>query len=118
ASIGANRKIPVVQAVQAYGSDVICRAMESGSFDIQPEHNERAANIVVDSISVYIPSNGHLAMKNFKTSSGHCFTVTDEEIMSEQKRLSSACGLFSGPAAATFCAGFLKQKVALDSSTY
>ena len=55
-------------------------------------------------------------VKNLKTFDGHCFTVTDEEILSAQKELSSSCGLFSEPAAATAYAGFLKQKAALGSS--
>jgi len=42
--------------------------------------------------------------------------VTDEEILCAQKELSSTCGLFSEPAAATAYAGFLKQKAALDSN--
>ncbi len=114
--LGRIEKKPVVHAVQASGSDAICRAMESGSFEGQPEIPVRAAKTVADSISVDIPSNGHLAVKNLKTFDGHCFTVTDEEILSAQKELSSSYGLFSEPAAATAYAGFLKQKAALDSS--
>ena len=114
--LGRIEKIPVVHAIQASGSDAICRAMESGSFEGQPEIPVRAAKTVADSISVDIPSNGHLAVKNLKTFDGHCFTVTDEEILSAQKELSSSYGLFSEPAAATAYAGFLKQKAALDSS--
>jgi threonine synthase len=98
--LGRIEKIPVVHAVQASGSDAICRAMESGSFEGQPEIPVRAAKTVADSISF----------------DGHCFTVTDEEILSAQKELSSSYGLFSEPAAATAYAGFLKQKAALDSS--
>ena len=43
------------------------------------------------------------------------YTVSDDEILSAQKELSSVCGLFSEPAAATAYAGFLKQKSSLDS---
>ena len=114
--LGRIDKIPVVHAVQASGSDAICRAMESGDFDGQAESPVRAAKTVADSISVDTPSNGHLALKNLKAFGGHCFTVTDEEILSAQKELSSTCGLFSEPAAATAYAGFLKQKAALDSN--
>ena len=114
--LGRIDKIPVVHAVQASGSDAICRAMESGDFDGQAEIPVRAAKTVADSISVDTPSNGHLALKNLKAFGGHCFTVTDEEILCAQKELSSTCGLFSEPAAATAYAGFLKQKAALDSN--
>tara|TARA_B100001996_G_scaffold119735_2_gene90639 strand:- start:104 stop:1231 length:1128 start_codon:yes stop_codon:yes gene_type:complete len=114
--LGRIEKIPVVHAVQASGSDAIYRAMESGDFDGQPERPVRAAKTVADSISVDTPSNGHLALKNLKAFGGHCFTVTDEEILCAQKEQSSTCGLFSEPAAATAYAGFLKQKAALDSN--
>jgi threonine synthase len=114
--LGRIDKIPVIHAVQASGSDAICRAMESGDFDGQAESRVRAAKTVADSISVDTPSNGHLAMKNLKAFGGHCFRVTDEEILCAQKELSSTCGLFSEPAAATAYAGFLKQKAALDSN--
>jgi threonine synthase len=114
--LGRIDKIPVVHAVQASGSDAICRAMEYGNFDGQAESPVRAAKTVADSISVDTPSNGHLALKNLKAFGGHCFRVTDEEILCAQKELSSTCGLFSEPAAATAYAGFLKQKAALDSN--
>jgi len=114
--LGRIDKIPVIHAVQASGSDAICRAMESGDFDGQAESPVRAAKTVADSISVDTPSNGHLALKNLKAFGGHCFRVTDEEILCAQKELSSTCGLFSEPAAATAYAGFLKQKAALDSN--
>ena len=58
--------------------------MESGSFDGQPDHPVRAANTVADLISVDIPSNGYLALKNLKKFDEQCFTVTDEEILFAQ----------------------------------
>ena len=107
--LGRIVKIPTVHAVQASGSAAIYRAMESGVFDGKP------AKTVADSISVDVPSNGHLALKNLKDFDGRCITVTDEEILSAQKELSSDCGLFSEPAAAAAYAGFLNQKRSLDS---
>ena len=108
--LGRLAKIPVVHAIQASGSSAISRALESGVFD------GRSAKTVADSISVDVPSNGHLALKNLKAYNGRCVIVTDEEILSAQKELSSVCGLFSEPAAAAAYAGFLKQKPILDSS--
>ena len=107
--LGRIVKIPTVHAVQASGSAAIYRALETGVFDGHP------AKTVADSISVDVPSNGHLAVKNLKAYDGKCITVSDDEILSAQKELSSACGLFSEPAAATAYAGFLKQKSSLDS---
>ena len=107
--LGRITKIPTVHAIQASGSNAMYRALESGVFDGQ------VAKTVADSISVNVPSNGHLAIKNLQAFNGHCITVTDQEILSAQKELSSTCGLFSEPAAATAYAGFLKQKSSLDS---
>ena len=103
-------RIPVIHAIQATGSSAIFRAMSSGIFQEQP------AETIADSISVNTPSNGYLALKNLKAYGGHCITLTDEEILSAQKELSSSCGLFSEPAASAAYAGFLKQKKNLDSN--
>ena len=108
--LGRLAKIPVVHAIQASGSSAIYRALTDGVFD------GRSAKTVADSISVDTPSNGHLALKNLKAYNGRCITVSDEEILSAQKELSSVCGLFSEPASAAAFAGFLKQQPSLDSS--
>ena len=104
-------KMPEIHGIQALGSSAISRAMSSGEFQ------EQHAETVADSISVNMPSNGYLALKNLKAYSGHCVTLTDEEILSAQKELSSSCGLFSEPAAAAAYAGFLKQKKILDPNS-
>ena len=103
-------KIPVIHAVQALGSSAISRAMTSGVFDGE------SSKTLADSISVDIPSNGHLAIKNLKTFGGQCILVNDEEILLGQKELASVCGLFSEPASAAAYAGFLKEKNKIDSS--
>jgi len=103
-------KIPVIHAVQALGSSAISRAMTSGVFDGE------SSKTLADSISVDIPSNGHLAIKNLKTFGGQCILVNDEEILLGQKELASVCGLFSEPASAAAYAGFLKEKNRIDSS--
>ena len=104
-------RMPEIHAIQASGSSSIFKAMSSGEFQ------ELAAETVADSISVNTPSNGYLALKNLKSYRGHCITLTDEEILSAQKELSSSCGLFSEPAAAAAYAGFIKQKQYLDSNS-
>ena len=104
-------RMPEIHAIQASGSSAIFRAMSSGEFQ------EQSAETVADSISVNTPSNGYLALKNLKSYRGHCITLTDEEILSAQKELSSSCGLFSEPAAAAAYAGFIKQKQYLDSNS-
>ena len=104
-------RMPEIHAIQASGSSSIFKAMSSGEFQ------ELAAETIADSISVNTPSNGYLALKNLKSYGGHCITLTDEEILSAQKELSSSCGLFSEPAAAAAYAGFIKQKQYLDSNS-
>ena len=46
---------------------------------------EQAAKTVADSISVDVPSNGYLAVKNLQAFNGRCITVTDQEILFAQK---------------------------------
>ena len=104
-------RMPEIHAIQASGSSSIFKAMSSGEFQ------ELAAETIADSISVNTPSNGYLALKNLKSYGGHCITLTDVEILSAQKELSSSCGLFSEPAAAAAYAGFIKQKQYLDSNS-
>jgi len=108
--LGKIKNIPIIHAIQASGSSAIYRAMNSGFFKVIPSRT------IADSISVDIPSNGLLAKKNLENYGGKCILVTDEEILSAQKELSSKCGLFSEPASATAYAGLLKQKEFIDSS--
>jgi len=108
--LGMIEKMPVIHAIQASGSSAIYRAMSLGVFEV------KSSKTIADSISVDIPSNGYLAIKNLKTFGGKCNLVTDEEILSAQKELSSICGLFSEPASAAAYAGFLKEKDDIDSS--
>ena len=108
--LGRIEKVPIIHAIQAKGSSAINRAMSSGVFDFQ------SAKTTADSISVDIPSNGYLAIKNLKSHGGKCAVVSDEEILSAQKELASVCGLFSEPASAAAYAGFLKNKKYIDSN--
>ena len=108
--LGNIDRIPIIHAVQAFGSAAISSAMNSGKFDII------SAKTIADSISVDVPSNGYLAKKNLENFGGQCILVTDEEILFAQKELSSSCGLFSEPASAAAYAGLIKQKKFIDPS--
>jgi len=77
--LGRIAKIPTVHAVQASGSASLYRALDTGIFDGHP------AKTVADSISVDVPSNGHLAVKNLKAYDGKCITVSDDEICLHKK---------------------------------
>jgi len=106
--LGLADTIPVVYAVQAEGSDAICRALEEGDF--KPIN----ARTIADSISVGVPRNGYYAVKQLKNFGGKCIRVKDEEILKAQKLLASTTGLFAEPAASASLAGFLKVKDTLD----
>ncbi len=108
--LGLIKKIPVIYAVQASGSSAINRALEKGVFEPTP------SKTVADSISVDVPSNGYLALKNLRQHHGRCILVDDDEILRAQKELSATCGLFCEPAAAAAFAGFLKEKGALQQN--
>jgi len=97
-------KIPTVIAVQAEGSNAIAQALETGVFTPIDAHT------IADSISVGIPRNGYYALKQLKKYDGKCVTVSDDEILTAQKELSSKAGLFTEPAAAASYAGFLKMR--------
>ena len=109
--LGLISRVPVIVGVQAEGSDAITRALKTGKFEAKPSLT------VADSISVDIPSNGYLALKNLKNYRGCCVTVSDETILEAQKELSSIAGVFAEPASAAAYAGFLKEKIGLDPET-
>ena len=109
--LGLISKMPVIVGVQAEGSNAITRALETGHFDV------KASQTIADSISVDVPSNGYLAVKNLKTYQGCCVTVSDEAILLAQQELSSMAGVFAEPASATAYAGFLKEKKSLAPET-
>ncbi|NOZ13178.1 MAG: threonine synthase [Acidobacteria bacterium] len=109
--LGLAKKIPTIVAVQAEGSSAICRAFNAGKF-LEP----LSSRTVADSISVDVPRNGFHALANLTRHHGKCLTVSDEEILTAQKQLSSTAGLFAEPAAATAFAGFMKMKAELDCS--
>jgi len=103
--LGLLARLPQIYAVQAEGSDAICRANAAGEFA-----PPRVSQTVADSIAVDIPRGGYLALKYLRLFEGRCLTVSDDEILVAQKELASGCGLFAEPAAAAAFAGFLKEK--------
>jgi threonine synthase len=111
--LGITGSLPAIHAVQAEGSNAVCRALKSGSFK-----NTVNSNTVADSISVDIPRCGYYAYKLLKEYNGRAVQVTDKEILEAQIELSSKAGLFAEPAAAASFAGFLKERktLSVDSS--
>ncbi len=106
--LGLAERMPTLIAVQADGSDALCRALEKGEFSPRP------SNTIADSISVDIPRNGYHALKQLREHNGRGVTVTDREIFSAQARLARTTGLFTEPAGAAAMAGLLKLSPELD----
>jgi threonine synthase len=101
--LGWTSKLPQLIAVQAEGSPAIVNALEHDS----PIKGVKS-NTIADSISVDLPRDGEKAIIAVKKTKGFGITVTDDEILTAQYRLSKNTGIFAEPAAAASMAGFLK----------
>lgn len=106
--LGLITQVPKIIGVQAKTSDALTRAFKTGEFTNIP------TSTVADSICVDVPRNGRHALAQLKTYDGEMMTVTDEEIIQAQAKLSSSTGLFTEPASAAAFAGFLKAAPGLD----
>jgi threonine synthase len=106
--LGLIRSMPHIVGVQAAGSNALCRALATGKFDAAP------AATVADSICVDVPRNGYHALTQIRNFGGELITVTDDEIIRAQARLSAGSGLFTEPAGAAAFAGFLKRLPRLE----
>ena len=109
---GVIDRMPTIFAVQSTGSDAICRALKTGDFG-----EAYPARTLADSICVAVPSNGYHVINLLKKFDGQCIGVTDNDILTSQKKLSMTTGLFAEPAAAASLAGFLavKEKIPQDA---
>jgi len=100
-NLGIIDKIPTIVAVQAIGSSNIINNIDKNNFVSTP------SKTLADSISVDIPRNYWMAKKYIKDFYGETILVSDEEIISASKVLSSRTGIFAEPAASAAFAGFL-----------
>lgn len=106
--LGLITKVPKIIGVQAENSDALTRAYKTGKFTKIP------TSTVADSICVDVPSNGVHALAQLKEHGGEMLTVSDDEIIEAQAKLSSSSGLFTEPASAAAFAGFQKAAPGLD----
>ena len=106
--LGLIAAMPKIIGVQAENSSALYRALATGKFDAAP------AFTLADSICVDVPRNGFHALAQVKKFKGSLMTVSDEEILRAQAKLSSSTGLFTEPASAAAFAGFLKAAPELD----
>ncbi|MBU0558864.1 MAG: pyridoxal-phosphate dependent enzyme, partial [Bacteroidetes bacterium] len=81
--------IPKLIAVQAEGSNAVCRFMGDNQFSFQP------TSTIADSIDAAAPRNLYLAADAVHKSGGYCIEVSDSEIMNAQQKLAREHGLLS-----------------------
>ena len=105
--LGLIAQIPKIIGVQAESSDALTRAFKTGKFTNIP------TSTVADSICVDVPRNGVHALAQLKEYDGEMITVSDDEIIQAQAKLSSSTGLFTEPAGAAAFAGFQKASSGL-----
>jgi threonine synthase len=103
-SAGWISRMPKIVAVQAEGSDAIYRYWKTGKFEYKP------ANSVADSICAGAPRNLYMANSAIKATDGEVIVVSDEEILTAQKKAAFEMGRIIEPAAAASLAGYLKHK--------
>jgi threonine synthase len=103
-SAGWISRMPKIVAVQAEGSDAIYRYWKTGKFEYKP------ANSVADSICAGAPRNLYMANSAIKATDGEVIVVSDEEILTAQKKVAFEMGRIIEPAAAASLAGYLKHK--------
>lgn len=99
--LGIIKKMPVIVAVQAFGSSNIVNNISSETFVCKP------SKTIADSISVDIPRNFRMAKNFISKYEGETLQVSDEDIIAASMVLSSNTGIFSEPAASAAFAGYL-----------
>jgi len=103
-NLGIIKKMPLIVAVQAEGSNNLIRNLNTANFEVKKSHT------LADSISVDIPRNFFMAQQFIQEYAGETVAVSDEEILKASSNLSLRYGLFAEPAAAAAYAGYLNMK--------
>lgn len=93
-------RMPRLMAVQAAGSNAIALACRSGASLAAIQ-----AHSVADSITVNLPRNGAMAVRDIRASRGEAVVVSDEAILAAAHELAATTGIFAEPAAAASLAG-------------
>src|SRR5579859_5223431 len=101
--LGMIERIPRMIAVQAEGSPAIARALKGDGIV-----RHYPAQTIADGISVGLPRNGAMAVKNIRASGGFGVTVSDEQILAAEKELARQTGVFAEPSGAASYAGLLR----------
>jgi threonine synthase len=108
-TLGMIDRTPRLIAVQAQGSNAIARALAgTGTLSAINAHS------VADSISVNVPRNGAMAVRDVRRSGGRAVVVSDQAIIEAVQELATTTGIFAEPAAAASLAGL---RAYLEEST-
>ena len=99
AALGWIERSPRLIAVQAAGSDALCRFLETGRFEYRP------AETTADSIASGAPRALYPAARAVRESGGAALRVSDAEIRQAQREAASRYGRLVEPAAAASLAG-------------
>lgn len=98
--LGLIERLPRLMAVQAHGSNTIALALEK-KCAVAPIK----AHSVANSVTVDLPRNGAMALRDIKESGGQAIVVSDNAILAAARELASSTGIFAEPAAAASLAG-------------
>jgi threonine synthase len=101
--LGWIERVPQVFGVQAQGAAPLYRAWKNRK-PLEPVEPKTIA----DSISVGIPRNGVMALRDLYRWEGRMVTVTDEEILEAMRILGQESGVFGEPAGVASLAGLIK----------
>lgn len=99
-SLGLIERVPRLMAVQAEGSNAIALALQNNCAVASIK-----ARSVADSITVDLPRNGPMAVRDIRASGGKAVVVGDDAILSAARELASSTGIFAEPSSAASLAG-------------
>ncbi len=99
--LGFIQRMPVIVAVQAFGSNNLISNISRQEFQVTVSHT------LADSISVDVPRNFYMARQFILKYKGEWLSVTDDEIIEASKSLAKETGIFTEPASAAAFAGML-----------
>ncbi len=114
--LGRIRHMPTIWACQAEGSSGIARAFAAPQSGKDAFGDPIPSNTIADSISVDVPRNGLHALAKLRKYGGKAVVVSDAEILSAQKTLSSGSGLFAEPSSSAAFAGWLKARESVPAA--
>jgi threonine synthase len=99
-------KRPKVHAVQPEGCSTVVSAFQEGRNEIQPV----ASTTRISGLSVPFDIDAGIALKELRNSGGRGIAISDEEVLTAQKRLLREEGIWCEPAGAAALAGCLRGR--------